>query len=235
MRFCLRALCWAFTLVSGSASAGCGATSAGNDVVICDAATPPDPTVAAVDLQAGDDNLTVNGGSYTGGITGGAGTKTVSFLGGSIASYVNTVGTSLITFPAGSTATITGGVTTGPGADRFEINGGTVNGEVQQGSGTDAFIMTGGSIGALAQGDGLDTFLMTGGTIVGAFEDGDHATMTGGTIGRVDMRLDDNVFNMSGGTIIGNLVAAFGNDTITVSNGSIGAISASAAGLTASP
>ena len=212
----------AFTMFGGSAWAGCGATSAGNDVVICDAATLPDPTAAAVNLQAGNDSITVNSGTYTGGITGGAGTKTVTFSGGSIASYVNTTGASLITFPGGSTATITGVVTTGPGADRFEINGGTVNGLVQQGGGIDAFIMTGGSIGALAQGDGLDTFLMTGGTIVGAFEDGDNATMTGGTIGRVDMKLDNNVFNMSGGTIIGNLVTGFGNDTITVSNGTIG-------------
>lgn len=212
----------ASALLSDTAAAGCGATSAGNDVVVCDAATAPEPTIAPVDLLAGNDTLTVNSGSYAGGITGGAGTKTVTFSGGSIASYVNTVGTSLITFPAGSAATISGGVTTGPGADRFEINGGTVSGLVQQGLGTDAFIMTGGSIGALAQGDGLDTFVMSGGTIVGAFEDGDNAVMTGGTIGRVDMRLDNNVFNMSGGRIIGNLVTGFGNDTITISGGSIG-------------
>jgi outer membrane autotransporter protein len=210
------------TLHSDDAWAGCSATSPADDGVICNAGTAPDPTVAPVDLLAGNDTLTVNSGSYSGGITGGAGTKTVTLLGGSIASYVNTVGTSLITLPGGSTTVITGGVTTGPGADRFEINGGTVNGAVQQGTGIDTFIMTGGSIGSLAQGDSLDVFFMSGGTIVGAFEDGDNATMTGGTIGRVDMKLDNNIFNMSGGSIIGNLVTGFGNDTITVSNGTIG-------------
>ena len=211
----------ATAMLSGTAAAGCGATSAGNDAVVCDAG-PPDPTLAPVDLQAGDDLLTVNGGTYSAGITGGAGTKTVVIAGGSIASYLNTIGTSLITFPAGSTATITGGVTTGPGADRFEINAGTVGGAVSQGSGIDSFIMTGGSIGSLAQGDQRDTFFMSGGTIVGAFEDGDVAVMTGGTIGRVDMKLDNNVFDMSGGRINGNLVTGFGNDTITISGGSIG-------------
>ncbi len=212
----------ACALSGGAAFAGCGATSAGNDIVVCDAGTAPNPTVAPVDLLAGDDLLTVNSGTYSGGITGGAGTKTVTFAGGTIASYTNTVGTSLITLPGGSTVTVTGGVTTDVGADRFEINGGTVNGAVSQGLGIDIFIMNGGTIGSLAQGDGRDTFLMTGGTIVGAFEDGDVATMTGGTIGRVDMKLDNNIFDMSGGRIIGNLVTGFGNDTITVSGGSIG-------------
>jgi outer membrane autotransporter protein len=211
-----------FVAAGGPAQAGCSATTGGNDVVVCDAGTAPNPTTAPVDLQAGDDTLTVNSGTYSGGITGGAGTKTITFAGGSIASYMNTVGTSLITLPGGSTATVTGGVTTGAGADRFEINAGTVNGAVSQGDGIDSFVMTGGTIGSLAQGDNRDTFLMTGGTIIGAFEDGDVATMTGGTIGRVDMKLDNNVFTMSGGRIIGNLVTGFGNDTITISGGSIG-------------
>ncbi len=212
----------AYALHTDAALAGCSATSAGNDVVVCDAGTAPDPTVAPVDLQAGDDTLTVTSGTYSGGITGGAGTKTVILGGGTIASYTNTDGTSLITLPGGSTVTVTGGVTTDTGADSFTIDAGTVNGAVSQGLGIDSFIMTGGMIGSLAQGDGRDTFLMTGGTIVGAFEDGDVATMTGGTIGRVDMKLDNNIFDMSGGQIIGNLVTGFGNDTITVSGGSIG-------------
>jgi outer membrane autotransporter protein len=212
----------AYALHTDAAFAGCGATSAGNDIVVCDAGTAPDPTAAPVDLQAGNDTLTVTSGTYSGGFTGGAGTKTVTFGGGTIANYTNTVGTSLITLPGGSTVTVTGGVTTGAGADRFEINAGTVNGAVSQGGGIDIFVMTGGTIGSLAQGDGLDNFQMSGGTIVGAFEDGDVATMTGGTIGRVDMKLDNNIFDMSGGRIIGNLVTGFGNDTIIVSGGSIG-------------
>jgi outer membrane autotransporter protein len=209
-------------MAADTAWAGCGATSAGDDIVTCNVGTPPDPTVAPVNLQAGNDTLTVDSGTYSGGITGGAGTKTVTLVGGTVANYTNTVGTSNITFNPGSTTLITGGITTGAGADRLVINAGTVNGAVQQGSGIDDFVMNGGTIGSLAQGDGLDTFLMTGGTIVGAFEDGDVAQMTGGTIGRVDMKLDNNIFDMSGGRIIGNLVTGFGNDTITISNGTIG-------------
>lgn len=210
----------ACALAANPSWAGCSPTSAGNDIVACDAGTLPDPTLAAVDLQAGDDTVTVNSGTYSGGITGGAGTKTISFLGGSVASYTNTVGTSLITIDG--TATVTGDVTTGGAADSFTINAGSVAGTVRQGLGIDTFTMTGGQIQALLQSDGRDVFTMTGGTIIGAFEDGDVATMTGGTIGRVDMKLDNNIFDMSGGTIIGNLVAGFGNDTITITNGTIG-------------
>jgi outer membrane autotransporter protein len=203
--------------------AGCAPLpTAGNDVIACDAATPPDPTIAPLDLLAGNDSLTLNSGDYPGGIVGGAGTKTVTLLGGSLSSYVNTLGTTVIVFPVASTTTITGAVTTGAGADSLTINAGTINGAVQQGTGIDSFVMTGGSIQSLAQGDGRDTFLMTGGVIVGAFEDGDVATLTGGSIGRVDMKLDNNIFDMSGGTIIGNLVTGFGNDRITISGGAIG-------------
>ncbi|WP_439500056.1 autotransporter outer membrane beta-barrel domain-containing protein [Bosea sp. (in: a-proteobacteria)] len=209
-------------MAAETAWAGCGATSAGDDVVTCNAVTLPNPTVAPVNLLAGNDTLTVDSGTYSGGITGGAGAKTITLVGGTVASYANAGGTTNLTFVAGSTTLITGGVTTGSGADRFEINAGTVNGAVQQGFGIDTFIMNGGTIGSLQQSDGRDTFLMTGGTILGAFEDGDVATMTGGTIGRVDMKLDNNIFDMSGGRIIGNLVTGFGNDTITISSGTIG-------------
>jgi outer membrane autotransporter protein len=209
-------------MAADTAWAGCGATSAGDDVVTCNAVTLPNPTVAPVNLLAGNDTLTVDSGTYSGGITGGAGAKTVTLVGGTVASYANAGGTTNLTFVAGSTTLITGGVTTGSGADRFEINAGTVNGAVQQGFGIDDFVMNGGTIGSLQQSDGRDTFLMTGGTILGAFEDGDVATMTGGTIGRVDMKLDNNIFDMSGGRIIGNLVTGFGNDTITISSGTIG-------------
>jgi len=209
-------------MAADTAWAACGpATTAGDDNVTCTAAAP-DPTVAPLDLQAGNDSLLVTGGALNGGITGGAGTKTVTFVGGTVASYLNTTGTTNIVFNPGSTTIITGGVVTGAGADRFEINAGTVNGAVQQGDGIDTFIMTGGQIQSLQQGDGRDVFVMSGGTIVGAFEDGDVATMTGGTIGRVDMKLDNNIFDMSGGRIIGNLVTGFFNDTVTISGGTIG-------------
>ncbi|WP_315831791.1 autotransporter outer membrane beta-barrel domain-containing protein [Bradyrhizobium prioriisuperbiae] len=219
----LPALVAATGLASGGAArAGCApAASAGDDVLTCDAATAPDPTVAPVNLLAGNDRLTVNSGTYSGGITGGVGTKTIIFNGGAIASYSNTTGTTSILLPDGSSATVSGNITTGDLGNRFEIRSGTVNGTISQGTGIDTFIMTGGRIQALQQGNGRDSFFMSGGTIVGAFEDGDVATMTGGTIGRVDMKLDNNIFNMSGGTIIGNLVAGFGNDTVTVTGTSV--------------
>ena len=141
---------------------------------------------------------------------------------GSAPSLVDLQGDNSLTLPASSTASITGPVTFGAGADRITVHGGLISGAVSQGNGIDDFVMTGGQIQSLAQGDGRDTFLLTGGTIVGAFEDGDVAKMTGGSIGRVDMKLDNNIFDMSGGRILGNLVTGFGKDSIIVSSGSIG-------------
>ncbi|WP_211317671.1 autotransporter outer membrane beta-barrel domain-containing protein [Edaphovirga cremea] len=118
--------------------------------------------------------------------------------------------------------TVIGNIEQNGGIDSVNIQNGIVTGAISQGTGIDDFVMSGGQIGSLAQGDGLDTFTMTSGSIVGAFVDGDAAQMSGGTIGRVDMRLANNIFNMSGGRIIGNLVAGFGNDSITLSAGEIG-------------
>lgn len=137
-------------------------------------------------------------------------------------SLTDTNADNTLTFPAGGTGQISGNVTFGPGADRIEMQSGTVTGNVQQGAGIDDFNMSGGQIGSLNQGDGLDTFTMSGGRIVDFFDDGDHAVMTGGRIGRVNMKLDKNYFNMSGGTIDRNLVTGFDQDTIILSGGTIG-------------
>ncbi|WP_217571151.1 autotransporter outer membrane beta-barrel domain-containing protein [Mesorhizobium sp. GbtcB19] len=137
-------------------------------------------------------------------------------------SLSDTSGDNTLTFPAGGTGQISGNVTFGPGADRVDIQSGTVTGNVQEGAGIDDFNMGGGQIGSLNQGDGLDTFTMTGGRIVDFFDDGDHAVMTGGRIGRVNMKLDQNYFNMSGGIIDRNLVTGFDKDTIILSGGTIG-------------
>lgn len=137
-------------------------------------------------------------------------------------SLTDTSGDNTLTFPSGGTGQISGNVTFGPGADRVDMQSGTVTGNVQQGAGIDDFNMSGGQIGSLNQGDGLDTFTMSGGRIVDFFDDGDHAVMTGGRIGRVNMKLDQNYFNMSGGIIDRNLVTGFDKDTIILSGGTIG-------------
>ncbi|WP_210497119.1 autotransporter outer membrane beta-barrel domain-containing protein [Microvirga antarctica] len=225
------------------AAAGCAPSATnGDDMIVCNILIVPDPVLPPVDLLSGNDQVRVESGTYSGGITGGAGTKVVAFLGGTIANYTNTVGTSAIVFETGSTSNLVDGIRTGAGADSltvragsiggavnqgdgadtFLISGGTVSGVVSQGNGIDTFTMTAGQIQSLAQGDNRDIFLMTGGTILGFFEDGDVATMSGGTIGRVDMKLDNNIFNLSDGAIRGNLVTGFGNDIITMSGGSVG-------------
>ncbi len=141
---------------------------------------------------------------------------------GSALALVDVQGNNSLILPAGSTGSINGPVTFGPGTDSINISAGLITGDVDQGTGIDNFIMSGGQIQSLQQGDGRDTFLMTGGKIVGAFEDGDVAKMTGGSIGRVNMKLDNNIFDMSGGQILGNLVTAFDEDIVILSGGSIG-------------
>ncbi|MCU0123430.1 autotransporter outer membrane beta-barrel domain-containing protein [Pseudomonas vlassakiae] len=113
-------------------------------------------------------------------------------------------------------------------AQDLVVSPGDNMGAVVQTQDIDDFKMTGGTIQSLNQGQGYDTFEMTGGQIVGAFEDGDSAVFKGGRIGRVDLKLADNVFVMSQDlgveTLIdGNLVSGFGNDTITLNGGTIGA------------
>ncbi|WP_338799713.1 autotransporter outer membrane beta-barrel domain-containing protein [Pseudomonas monteilii] len=111
-------------------------------------------------------------------------------------------------------------------ADTFTIGGGTVL-SLQQGNGQDSFTMTGGTLGSLNQGGDMDTFTMTGGTITGAFEDGDIADFQGGSIGRIDLKLADNILNISQNLgietlVVGNVVSGLGNDTITMTGGTIG-------------
>lgn len=172
---------------------------------------------------AGDDLHVCESGTSPGGLTDLGGDNTLLFPEG---------GTGIldgdVEFGAGAdriemfSGTITGVVDQGDGNDIFIIHDGTVLGDVQQGLGIDEFVMTGGVIQSLHQGDHHDFFFMSGGRIIDAFEDGDEATMTGGRIGRVNLKLDNNIFEMSGGTIDRNLVAGFGNDTITLSDGFIG-------------
>ncbi|MGE8059388.1 autotransporter outer membrane beta-barrel domain-containing protein [Pseudomonas sp. NPDC089547] len=111
-------------------------------------------------------------------------------------------------------------------ADTFEIRGGTVQ-SLQQGNGVDTFTMSAGTLGSLNQGGDMDNFTMTGGTITGAFEDGDIADFQGGSIGRIDLKLADNVLTMSQKlgietVVVGNVVSGLGNDTITMTGGTIG-------------
>jgi hypothetical protein len=196
----------------GPAGAACTfSPTLGDDVFICDSGTS---AAGLVDTAGNNTLLLPSGGTgiVNDNVTFGAGADRIDVASG----------------------TIQGAVDQGGGSDAFVMSGGSVTGNVQQGAGIDDFRMTGGTIDSLNQGDGLDTFFMSGGRIVDFFDDGDRAVMTGGRIGRVNMRLDRNFFDMSGGIIDRNLVTGFDIDTIILSGGFIGGISASAAVPTAS-
>lgn len=183
------------------ADAGCTSTPiTGGLLVVCDAATAPDPTNPLVAIPSGNNVVQVSSGTYNGGFSIAGGNNGITVRGGQI----------------------NAGFISGAGVDQFTMSAGTITGNVDQGDGTDSFTMGGGQIGSLQQGGGLDTFFMNGGTIVGAFTEGDFITIVGGSIGSVDMTIGNNVFNMSGGTIVGNVVAGFQSDTFTLSGGAIG-------------
>ncbi|MFH0351237.1 MAG: autotransporter outer membrane beta-barrel domain-containing protein [Chromatiales bacterium] len=206
------------------ARAGCApAPSIKDDVLSCNVATPPDPTAATVNASKGNDQITVDSGTYTGGFDGGAGNDTFTLIGGIIGSITDTVGlrSTLILTP-GSNATITGNVTFDETLDRLEVHAGTISGHVEQGIGVDTLIMTGGVIGSIAQGVGRDHATVSGGRIIGEFTDGDIFTMTGGRIGSVDLRTGTNIMRMSGGQIDLNVNAEQADDTLELSGGSIG-------------
>jgi autotransporter family porin len=179
--------------------------TAGGDIIVCEAAIPPNPS-GAINFLGGGDTVTVNSGTY-GAFTFPSGDNTVTFgLNGGAPVFVGTVAF-------------------GAGADRMEVHSGAIIGDVNQGSGVDTFIMTGGLIsGNLDQSDQLDTAIISGGTITGTFSNGDLVTITGGTIDAVDLNVANNVFTMSGGTILGNVTAEQNNDTFTLTGGSIGGL-----------
>jgi hypothetical protein len=64
-------LLFALALHAQEALAGCSAApTAGNDVLSCTAQTPPDPQAATINLQSGNDSLTVKSGTLSGGVSG---------------------------------------------------------------------------------------------------------------------------------------------------------------------
>ena len=154
-----------------------------------------------INFLGGNDNVTVNSGTY--------------------ASFGFPSGNKVLAFGLGGGNPIVGPVNFGAGNDRMEVHSGTV-GAVDQADGADTFIMTAGTVASLQQGGGLDTFTMSGGVITGAFTEGDFVTITGGSIGSVNLTIANNIFTMSGGMIVGDVVAGFQNDTVNFSGGRIG-------------
>lgn len=213
----------AATLWPQAVVAACSpAASAGDDTLVCDAATAPDPLAGAVDLLAGADIVTINSGTYAGGFLGGAGQKRLTLNGGTVAGYSNTAGVTTVVLAPGGNATVSAPMTFGTGADALEVHSGSITGHVQQGDGADSFIMTGGQMQSLDQGGNLDTATISGGWIVGAFNDGDFFTMSGGRVGSVDLRVANNVMRMSGGAIDGRVNAEQGADLLELTGGTIG-------------
>ena len=99
---------------SNAAHAGCTTTPImGGVQVVCEAATPPDPTVAPVAIASGDNVVQIFSGTYTANFTIAGGANTILMTGGQIAANF----------------------ITGAGADQFTMQAGTITGNIDQATG----------------------------------------------------------------------------------------------------
>ena len=119
-----------------------------------------------LDLQGGNDTLTINGNtsgvSLAGSVDLGSGDNSLTMNGsaGSIASLSSGTGNDTVTISAGS---ITGALSASDGTNQLTISGTSSSvGSYSGGSGVDTVTLSGGDIGgALSSGDGNDTVLIS--------------------------------------------------------------------------
>jgi hypothetical protein len=175
-------------IVRGSLFAG-----SGNDIVtISDnavieggegfsvAVAAPVPSVA-VELDDGDDTLTMTGGTIGGSepddVDLGAGADTFRMSGGTITGSlyagsqndnVTISGTAIIqgNLPSGSMPPFSGAIELNEGDDQFTMTGGTLGGSISGGNGNDDVTISGGTIAGDVE---AETIRLTGGTVGGDF------------------------------------------------------------------
>ncbi|WP_158219238.1 MULTISPECIES: autotransporter outer membrane beta-barrel domain-containing protein [unclassified Achromobacter] len=169
-----------------------------NQTVTCTEAAP-NPYPTGIVTGAGDDSVTIQGGTINGSVNQGAGADRFSIGAGTVA----------------------GAVQQGNGIDDFRMTGGTIA-SLQQGDNRDTFFMSGGTItGAFEDGD---VATMTGGTIgrVDMKLDNNVFVMSGGTIrGNLVTGFGNDTITLSDGTIGGNISVSGGTDAVTVTGGHV--------------
>lgn len=126
-------------------------------------------------------------------------------------------------------ATVGGKVIGDAGEDQIILNSGSIGTKLRGGADDDVITVNGGSVGSSVEGDsGWDVIRVNGGTIggdvvaeevyvAGGRIEGD---ISGGTLGQ------NNVFEISGGTIEGIVYGYEGQDTITITGGTVGEVKA---------
>jgi hypothetical protein len=116
----------------------------------------------SVSGEAGDDIMTIAGGSVGSDLFAGGGDDTVNISAGAIGGDVSLEGgADIVTIDGG---TIDGDVLAGDGGDTVNISAGNIGGSVAGGAGTDTVTIGGGSIGGNVEGETVRLF---GGSIGG--------------------------------------------------------------------
>jgi hypothetical protein len=183
--------------ISGTAVIGAHLTTeAGNDVVTMTGGT----VTTFVDLGEDDDRFEMSGGTVGSFISAGAGEDTIVIAGGTVNGLI--AGGSerdVINLTGG---TVNGAVTGDDGNDEITVDGSTVNGSVSGNAGDDVIRLLSGTVdGSVTGAQGADTIFLAG------------ATVTGG----IDGGADDDVFNLQSGSVAGPISGSDGNDTFNVS------------------
>ncbi|WP_159087095.1 autotransporter outer membrane beta-barrel domain-containing protein [Loktanella sp. Alg231-35] len=194
-------------LLNGTTSTNSG--TGGSDVILCDPTN--DPSGANVTGLAGNDTITINGGTANT-VNAGLDNDTVNMSGGAV----------------------TVDVILERGADDFTLTAGTVGRNVYLGqtnftsTDADVFIMNGGAIGGSVFGDtGVDTITVEAGASI-AFDistssGSDIVTLNDAVIGRhVNLGGGDDTFDITGtGGVNGIVTMGTGTDIFTMDGTSI--------------
>ncbi|SFJ67167.1 autotransporter outer membrane beta-barrel domain-containing protein [Celeribacter neptunius] len=207
---------------AGAAWAACSpsnAGTAGDDIILCDAAN--DPGGANVSGFTGNDTITLDGMVTVGNISGGDGVDTINLLSGTVINRV-----------------VWGN---GDESQILDLTNVTLAGDLRFGGGSDNFTLVAGSVGSNVFlgdlenfGTGVDdVFTLDGGHVaweISGDQDRDTINIYSGSVGRRIKGYDgDDVINWSGGTIgIGvygdgdwydglDWFPTYGSDTVTVS------------------
>ena len=227
-------------LSSGTARADCApAPTAGNDTILCDNA--PAPGGANLDALAGNDTITITGGTY-GTIDGNLGVDTFNLDPGGIVGTVNGGGGGDIINLDGATVngsifgqistdtinlnsgTVSGFVDGGAEIDTITINGATINNDVLGGNGADILTLNSGTVSSNLGGSaGNDTVTVNGGTVTNMTGGADNDTLNvnGGTINTVQGNAGTDNISLNGGTVTGFVVGDDGDDTITLDGATV--------------
>jgi hypothetical protein len=225
-----------------AALAACAPGNANNNIILCDAVD--DANGANIPGRAGDDTITLNGGS-AGTVTGGSGADAITLNGGTAVSVGGDGDDDTITLNG---AAISGEITGDGGDDTIDLNSGSaasvsgdenddhitlegdavISGAIAGNNGEDTIDLISGQAGSVTGGGDVDTITLGGATIDGKIDGGslgDTINLNSGTADSVTGNDGVDKITLDGATIAGAIEGESGDDTIVLKSGKAGSVS----------